>query len=129
MALAQMRRAVRVAEQQRNEITEQQVLALTTASELSREEFDASEIRRYFSYERHLSRLAVEKDSQLAHLRTQEQGRQAELEDAVKSRRILERLKERKDKAYQFALGKEEQKRLDEAAVTRAAMADGPAKR
>ena len=58
MALAQMRRAVRVAEQQRSEIVGQQMSALMTAGERTQEDFDAGDVRRSFLYERHLSRLA-----------------------------------------------------------------------
>jgi flagellar protein FliJ len=126
MALAEMRRVVHYAERQHAEIVHQQLAAFSAAAALTREHFDASDIRRYFLYERHLSRLAVEKDAEITHLRGQEHERRNELEQAMKKRKILERLKERQDHAYQYALGKEEQKRLDEVAVNRAAVADGP---
>ena len=129
MALAQMRRAVRVAEQQRSEIVGQQLAALTTAAERTQEDFDAGDVRRYFLYERHLSRLAVEKDAEITDLRTREDERRLQLEDAMKDRKMLERLKARKEKAYQYAVNKEEQKLLDEAAVNRAAMGEGRARR
>ena len=60
--------------------------------------------------------------------RTREDERRLQLEDAMKDRKMLERLKARKDKAYQYTLNKEEQKLLDEAAVNRAAMAEGRAR-
>jgi flagellar export protein FliJ len=126
MALAEMRRAVHCAEEQHKEIVGQQLAALSTAAALTVERFDASDIRRYFLYERYLARLAVEKDAELTNLRAQEQERRSELEQAMKNRRILERLKEHRQRAYDYALGQEEQKRLDEVAVNRAAVADGP---
>lgn len=128
MALAEMRRAVDFAEQQRAEILEQQFAALNAAGELTQREFNASEVRRYFSYERHLARLAVEKDAEIRHLRSQEHGRRKELETAMKRRKMLERLKERLDEAYDYVMNREERKRLDETAVNRAALADGTQK-
>ncbi|MFO7975983.1 MAG: flagellar export protein FliJ [Candidatus Hydrogenedentota bacterium] len=126
MALAKMRRAVLSAEQQHKEIVGQQLAAFSSAAAMTREHFDVSDIRRYFLYERHLSRLAVEKDAEITHLRTQEEERRSELEQAMKDRKMLERLKERRERALQYALGKEEQKRLDESAVNRAVVGDGP---
>ncbi|HOH33080.1 MAG TPA: flagellar FliJ family protein [Candidatus Hydrogenedentes bacterium] len=128
MALAEMRRAVHFAEQQRAELVEQQLAALTAAGELARRQFDAGEVRRYYAYERHLARLAVEKDAEIRHLRTQERGRRTELETAMKRRKMLERLKERLEQAYDYVMNREERKRLDETAVNRAALADGPPK-
>ncbi|HPJ98109.1 MAG TPA: flagellar FliJ family protein [Candidatus Hydrogenedentes bacterium] len=128
MALAEMRRAVDFAEQQRAEIVEQQFAALNAAGELAQRQFNASEVRRYFSYERHLARLAVEKDAEIRHLRTQERGRRKELEAAMKRRKMLERLKERLEEAYDYVVNREERKRLDETAVNRAALADGTQK-
>ncbi|HQM48691.1 MAG TPA: flagellar FliJ family protein [Candidatus Hydrogenedentes bacterium] len=125
LALAEMRRAVHTAEEQHSEIVGEQIAALTAAAALTRERFDASDVRCYFSYERYLSRLAVEKHAELMHLRTQEEVRRGELEQAMKNRKILERLKEHRDAAYQYELGREEQHYLDEVAVNRAAMANG----
>ncbi len=127
-ALAQMRRAVRSAEEQHREIVGQQLAAFESAAALACEQFDASDIRRYFVYERHLSRLAVEKDAEIAHLRREEDERRSDLEEAMKRRKVLEKLKSRKDEALKYMLGQEEQKRVDEAAVNRAAQADGPRK-
>ena len=124
LALAEARRAVHFAERQHREIVGQQLAAFSAAGAHAQERFDASDVRRYFAYERHLSRLAVEKDAEIKDLRVQEEKRRGELEEAMKKRRILERLKERKDRAYRYVMGKEEQKRLDEVAVNRAALAD-----
>jgi len=89
----------------------------------TRQEFDARDIRQYYVYERYLARLAVEKDANLAQLRSVEETRRNELEDAMKERRIVERLKERLTDAFLEEVTKEEQKTTDETATNHAALA------
>ena len=76
----------------------------------------------YYRYERHLARLAVEKDAHIAELKTAETKRRAELEDAFKSRRMVEKLSEKEIAAYRAVVGKNEQAVLDETATNHAAM-------
>ena len=120
-ALADVRRAIRAAEQQSVEISERQAAMFQRAAHLAEQAFDASDVRRYFQFERHLARLAVEKDSEIVALRAVEEERRAELEEAMKQRRIIERLKERKDEAYAREVNKQEQKISDESATSHAA--------
>ena len=46
----------------------------------------------------------------------------------MKRRKMLERLKERLEQAYEYVMNREERKRQDETAVNRAALADGTQK-
>ncbi len=122
-SLGSTRRAIRTAEHQRVEIVREQMTMLEEAGKAAEREFDASDVRRYYQYERHLARLAVEKDADLAQLRKVEQDRRAELEEAMKQRRVVERLKERRQRAFLAELNKEEQAFNDEVATNQAAMA------
>jgi flagellar FliJ protein len=120
--LASTRGEIRSAEHERADIVREQIAMLDEAGKAAEREFDASDVRRYYQYERHLARLAVEKDADLARLAAVEEDRRAELEEAMKRRRIVERLKERRQREFFAELNKEEQAASDEVATNQAAM-------
>ena len=121
-ALAVARRNVYNAEEQRIRLAEEQRITLERAKDLARDEFDASDIRRYYQYERHLAQLAVAKDAEIRSLNTVAESRRAELEDATKRKRIVEKLKERQNAAFAKHVLKQEQRLTDEVATNYAAM-------
>ncbi len=125
MALARVRAELRTNIVQRDEIARNQKRMLEEAAGATQQEFDASSIHRYYQYERHLARLAVEKDAAIAELRETEEERRADLEEAMKKKRIVERLKERHRDALFADLNKEEQAVLDETAINQAAVDGG----
>lgn len=122
MVLAEARRRVRAAQEQRESLLEEQRRTLAHAGEASRHEFDASEVRRYYQYERHLARLAVTKDAEIRQLEAVAEGKRADLEEATKRKRIMEKLKDRHRTAFQAHFQKMEQRSLDEAATNYAAI-------
>ena len=121
--LAATRREIRVAEGERNSITEEQRRALDTAGNLAREVFDPSDVRRYYQYERHLARLVVQKDAEIRGLKRRADKERRDLEEAMKKRRVAEKLEERTAAAYEAYIRKEDQKQADETATNYAAMA------
>jgi flagellar export protein FliJ len=122
-ALGAVWRDIDTAKRQRTEIERQQRAMLEQAGRVAREEFAAAVVQGYYQYERHLARLAVEKDAELAELRELENTRRRELEDAMKRRRIVERLKERQNKAFREEVEREQRKFADEVATNQAAIA------
>jgi len=108
--------------QEHREIVEMQVRMLEQAGTTATNRFDASEVHRYFIYERHLARMAAEKDAQIIQFRKVEEERRAELEEAMKKKRIVERLKERHRDALQQSFHKEDQALLDEVATNRSSI-------
>lgn len=120
--LATTRREVRKSENERASIGEQQQRTLEKAGDLAKDVFDPSEVRQYHQYERHLARLAVQKDAEIRSLRRRADKERRDLEDAIKRRRITEKLEERTATAYQEHVWKEEQKRADETASNYAAL-------
>jgi len=125
LALAHVRGEIRRAEDQRAFVLGEQRRILEEAGRAAQKEFDAADVHRYYQYERHLARLAVEKDADLAQLRRTEETRRAELEDAMKRKRIVERLEERYAEALAFEFRREEQKFTDEVASNQAARTGG----
>jgi flagellar export protein FliJ len=121
-ALAVARRNVHNAEEQRARLSEEQRVTLERAKDLARDEFDASDVRRYYQYERHLAQLAVAKDAEIRSLTVVAESRRAELEDATKRKRIVEKLKEHQNAAYEKHVLKQEQRLTDEVATNYAAM-------
>ena len=121
-ALAQVRRQRRSAEHQRDDLARQQREMLQEANALVARRFDSRDVRRYYLHERYLARLADEKDSAIRELTAREQERLAELEAAIKDRRLIERLKEKRTKAFEAEMRKEAQAFSDEAATNQAAM-------
>lgn len=116
-SLAEARREVKTAEALRDSLIEQRHSILETASARARERFDPREVALYYQYERFLSRLRDEKEAEIDQLRGIEEVRRSELEDAMKRRRIIEKLRERKWKAFDVGVLKEEQKLSDETAT------------
>lgn len=127
-ALAVTRRSIRIAERQRADLAKYQRLTLEKAGALALERFDPSEVRMYYQYERHLATLIDEKDASILELRSAAEERRAELEDAMKRRRIVEKLQERLQSAFMKQVRKDEQTRADEVATNLAAMRRGRAR-
>lgn len=121
LALAEARRRVRVAREQRQALDDEQVWALEEGAAHARGQFDAAEVRRYYQYERFLARLSVAKEAEVLGLEQKAEGRRGELEDAMKRRRIIERLRERRHEAWMAEMNKSEQILLDEVATNYAA--------
>lgn len=121
-SLADVRRRIRAAREQRADIVRLQVDMLTEASQRASRRFDAATVHQYYQYERHLARMAVETDAQLEHLRAIESERVAELQAAIVKRRTIERLEERQEEAFAKQQAKDEQKSLDEISVNHAAI-------
>jgi len=120
-ALAVARHEVEVAQAQRRHLAEEQRGILDQAGERSRAYFDASDVRRYYQYERHLARLRDAKDAEIHALRDIEEERRIEVEEAAKRKRIVEKLKERHGVAWLRQWRKNEQRLMDEAGTTHAA--------
>ncbi|MBP8129601.1 MAG: flagellar FliJ family protein [Candidatus Hydrogenedentes bacterium] len=125
-ALGATRRRLHDAVKDRASIGDEQRDTLARAGALLEEEFDASDVRRYYQYERHLARLAVQKDAEIRALERTAAAQRKELEEALKRRRVAEKLEERTAAVYQDYVRKEEQKALDELASSHAAAKRGP---
>jgi flagellar FliJ protein len=124
MALAEARRALQAARVRQAGIVEHQRAMLAQAAALAQARFDASEVRRYYQHERHLAQLAVEQDATVRQLEHAAETRRGELEEALKRRRVVERLRERRLAARRDALHRAEQQVLDEIAVNLSALRD-----
>jgi flagellar FliJ protein len=120
-ALAAARREIRTHEQVRESLHREQVRMFEEAGRESQSAFSARRILGYFLYERHLSREAVEQDATIRELHGVESERRTELEEAMKRKRIVERLRERDQEEQLEALRTQEQKNADEIASGRAA--------
>ena len=121
--LAAKRREVAAAQAQRASIGREQERVLLEAGQRARRRFLADDVRRYYLYERHLAQQAVHTDARIVELGREAQARRAELEEAMKRRRILERLQERQDGACRAHLAKDERDREDETAANHEAAA------
>jgi len=127
--LAIKRREVAAAQAQRASIGREQERTLLEAGQRARQRFLADDVRRYYVYERHLAQQAVHTDARIAELGREAQAHRAALEEAMKRRRVLERLEERLDGAYRAHLAKEERGREDETATNHEAVARAQARR
>jgi flagellar export protein FliJ len=105
------------------DINARQLIAMDDAAKVARKQFDAREVRSYYQYERRLSRIADDKSSEAEQLRTVAEERRRELEHAMKRRRVMEKLIEKKTRVYMAELRKMEQDFADETAVNRSALA------
>ncbi|MBM3288623.1 MAG: flagellar export protein FliJ [Candidatus Hydrogenedentes bacterium] len=121
-ALAAARRDVGRAQAQRDALAEEQQRVLGEAGEAARRQVDAAKVQAFIHYERHIARLAVDKDAEIHALRSAAEKRRAELEDAMKRRKVVERLTERERLAFRDRVLREEQKALDETASVQAAL-------
>ncbi len=119
--LAELRREADMAERQREELMRARRRALHEAGRRASGTFDAGEARRYYQYERHLAERTVAKDAELHALRDRSEVERASLEAAMKERRMVERLIERREALWRRDLDRAEQKLLDETGSTRAA--------
>ncbi len=120
--LAVARRHVDVATGQREAILGEQRRAMARAGTLTKVAFDASDVRRYYQYERHLARLGDEKDAEIHELEEKAEEKRSALLSASQSKQIVERLEERHRKAKAAALRKDEQRQSDEIATNYAAL-------
>ena len=120
-SLADVRTQIRSVQRQREQISGEQVRMFQEAAHAVAEEFVGQEIHSFFQYERHLARLAVERDATLRRLSDIEEERRAALEDSMKRRRVVERLQERYRLEEAVEQRKDEQKQNDEIAGVRAA--------
>jgi flagellar FliJ protein len=121
-ALAAARREVDRALSQRDALQEEQLRVLGEAGEAARQHVNASKVQAFIHYERHIAQLAVDKDAEVYALQSAAEKRRAELESAMKQRKVVERLDERERLAYRNHVLKEEQKLLDETASVQAAL-------
>ncbi len=119
--LAKVLRRVRAAQHQRARIVAEQQEALAQAQVPGGSAFDASEVRRYLQYERHLARMRDDKDATLRSLQEEAAVRRGEVESAMKERRIVEKLRERKMAAWLHRRRRAEQQVMDEVATAYAA--------
>jgi hypothetical protein len=125
MALAEVRRSIQVAENRRATIVRDQRRALEKAGAVSQGRFEAAVVQAYHLYERHLAYLAVQEDARIVELRNIEAERRAELEEAMQRKRVVERLRDKQNEAFQAEVIKEGQQFTDEVATNQAAMARG----
>ena len=121
--LSDARRVLNTAIHQRESLADLQKDTLIEASQAATRHFNAGEVRQYYQFERHLAHLSDEKDLEIVNLADKAEVRRGELEEAMKRRRIVERLKERREKAFLAESRKEEQKFSDETATNHSAMA------
>lgn len=117
MTLAAARREVLHAEEHCASIAQQQRRTLDAAREAAQARFDASEVRLYYQYERHLARLGVEGDARLQELRRTAETHREALVQASQKKRIVERLKERQEDLLMKEFRKQEQELANEVAV------------
>jgi len=122
-ALAVAKRSVQTARDQRSKLAQERKNTFQQAGKAVHPRFDASEVRKFYQYARHLAHLGDLKDVEIRELVTLAEERQEELEDAMKARRIVEKLMERKMTVFKKELAKQEQKAIDEVATNYAAMA------
>ena len=128
-ALAAARGDVGRAVAKRDALAEEQQRVLGEAGEAARHLVDAAKVQAFIHYERHIARLAVDTDAEIHALQSVAEKRRGELEDAMKRRKVVQRLSERARLAYRDFVLREEQKLLDETASVQSAlqrMADRP---
>lgn len=125
MALAESRRELHHARSQRDGIAAEQRRALEMAGSAAQAQFDASDVRRYYQHERHLAQLAVEKDAEIHALEGTIELRRAALEKALRDKRVVERLRERRLAAHLKEVRRKEQQMLDEIALNYSTLRTG----
>jgi flagellar export protein FliJ len=123
LALSNTIRQVQTAENHRDGLLQQRQRTIETAAGEARGAINPRRVQQYFQYERHLARLALEKDADLAQLRQKEGVQREELHGALKERRIVERLQARLLRAALAEQRRREQRISDEVAGNRAASA------
>lgn len=118
---AAVAREKQVAEQRRAELSEQRRALLADTGAQPEYGLDSRDMRMRYAYERHLVRLGMDQDAYIAQIAGRLEAKRVELEEAVKERRMMERLEERAMDAVRVAERKAEQKAHDEIAVMRQA--------
>jgi len=110
--------------QKRASLEQMRQQALEQAAErLSSPEIDASDMRAYYQYERHLARAIDTQDAENRKLDKRLSEERARLHAAAVRRRVMERLGEREAERIAKEAAHQERKQLDEAAIVRALMA------
>lgn len=120
-ALAAIRAEIQRAHRERTSLELARQLTLDQAGISLRDQFDASDIRGYYQYERHVVHLRDQKDAEIRQLEARESAQRAVLEYATRERRVAERLHQRRREAYHQYIRQVEQKILDEIATMYAA--------
>lgn len=115
-ALAQARRAVRGLEEQRHELEAYQERVLERAADHASEPV-AGRMRALYMFERHLGRLVDEKDLEIEAGIRDAEDRRRDFDEAVKQRRIIERLIEKAREGLQERFRRREQRHHDEIAT------------
>jgi len=121
-AFAEARQAVSLAQQQRAGLAEERTQLLLEAGDRAQHHFDPVTVRLYYRYERHLARIIDEKDAEIASLQQEAERKRVELEEAMKRRRVVEKLRERKLRAFLDEIARDDQKFSDESATNAAAI-------
>lgn len=114
--VARVRHRIQTARRERTSLELTRQSALEQAGTTLQQHFDASDIRSYYQYERHLAGLRDRKDAEIRELLREEFTEIKLLEKATQARRIAEKLHERRREAFRAFVLKEEQKALDETA-------------
>lgn len=114
--VARVRHRIQTARRERTSLELTRQSALEQAGTTLKQHFDASDIRSYYQYERHLAGLRDQKDAQIREMLREESAEVKLLEKATQARRIAEKLHERRREAFRIFVLKEEQKALDETA-------------
>ena len=115
-ALAQARRVVSGLEEQRRELEAYQKRILEEAGRQASEPV-AGRMRALYLFERHLGRLGDEKGIEIEAGRHDAEERRGEFEEAVKQRRIVERLIEKAEEDVQDRIRRRTQRHHDEIAA------------
>ena len=122
MAVMEQQRARRA----RADITAEHRRAIEHARRLLEDaRINARDMRRYYQYERHLSRLGDAKDAEILALGDVVDERREILAEAMKKRKIFERLREKFILDQVHHQRKSDQTATDEAASIRAALREG----
>lgn len=115
-AVARVRNHLQTARRERTSLELTRQSALEQAGTTLQQHFDASDIRSYYQYERHLAGLRDQKDAEIRELLREEAAELRLLEKATQARRIAEKLHERRREAFRIFVLKEDQKAMDETA-------------
>ncbi|MCH8204157.1 MAG: flagellar FliJ family protein [Candidatus Hydrogenedentes bacterium] len=114
--LARARRVVSGLEDQRGELESYRQRILEEAGRQASEPV-AVRLRALYVFERHLGRLADDKDVEIEAGRHDADARRGEFEEAVKRRRIVERLIEKAEEDVHHRIRRREQRHHDEIAA------------
>ncbi len=119
--LAAIQRDRLLTEQRLESMRKIQRRMLEEAAEQRGSHFRASEISRYYQHEQYMARQASETDANLEALRGREEEQRERLKQALKQRRIVSKLRERRDEQWRAYRAHQDQLISDEAAVNQAA--------